>query len=76
MDSKNAVAHLFNFKMSRFAKTTKIATSKYLKGRNNEIFRYSRNFGLGFLEVIQVNKKKQNFVKSKEFDLMVKKHQL
>lgn len=31
---------------------------------------------LGFLEVIQVNKKKQNFVKSKDFDLIMKKHKL
>jgi Fic family protein len=29
---------------------------------------------LGFLEIIQVNKKKQNFVKSKDFDLIMKKN--
>lgn len=29
---------------------------------------------LGFLEIIQVNKKKQNFIKSKDFDLIIKKH--
>jgi Fic family protein len=31
---------------------------------------------MGFLEVIQVNKKKQNFIKSKKFDEILKKHQL
>jgi Fic family protein len=31
---------------------------------------------LGFLEIIQVNKKKQNFVKSKDFDLILEKHKL
>ncbi len=31
---------------------------------------------LGFLEIIQVNKKKQNFVKSKDFDLIMKKNKL
>lgn len=31
---------------------------------------------LGFLEVIQVNKKKQNFIKAKGFDKILKKHKL
>ena len=31
---------------------------------------------LGFLEVIQVNKKKQNFIKSKNFDTIIKKYSL
>ena len=31
---------------------------------------------LGFLEIIQVNKKKQNFIKSKKFDLLMKHHNL
>lgn len=31
---------------------------------------------LGFLEVIQVNKKKQNFIKSKDFDKILKRNEL
>ncbi len=31
---------------------------------------------LGFLEIIQVNKKKQNFIKSKNFDKILNKYKL
>ena len=31
---------------------------------------------LGFLEIIHVNKKKQNFIKSNNFDLLLKKYKL
>jgi Fic family protein len=32
--------------------------------------------GLGFLEIIQVNKKKQNFIKTSNFDQIIKRHNL
>ena len=32
--------------------------------------------GLGFLEIIQVNKKKQNFIKSKNFEKILNKYKL